>query len=116
MNSRLLYGPNRLNSAMGTNPDGTVSEHHLIVLKEMEEFLKSFDLFNFDGSLKVSELPWQHGIMCSIFSTRKLYLDLVVNGNFEFLLTSRLNQDCLENFFSGLRGNYISKVFTIHIS
>ena len=83
---------------------GTDAKDQLSVLKKMEDFLLSFDLFNKDGSLKDCELPWQHGIMCSIKSTRKLYQDLVVNGNFEFLLTSRLNQDCLENYFSGLRG------------
>ena len=83
---------------------GNDAHDHFAILNKMEAFMKSFALFNKDGSLKETELPWEHGIMCSIHSTRKLYNDLVSNGNFDFLLTSRLNQDCLENFFSGLRG------------
>ena len=85
---------------------GNDAHDHFAILNKMEAFMKSFALFNKDGSLKETELPWEHGIMCSIHSTRKLYNDLVANGDFDFLLTSRLNQDCLENFFSGLRGMF----------
>ena len=74
------------------------------VLDKMEDFLKNFDVFNEDGSLKEGKQPWQYGIACSIKATRKLHKELVKCGNFSFLLTSRLNQDCLENFFSRLRG------------
>ena len=102
MNSRMLFGPNPLSCAMGPSP-----KDQLAVLNRMEDFLKSFSLFDKDGGLKTDELPWQHGILCSIRATKKLHSDLVVNGEFSFLMTSRLNQDCLENYFSRVRGkNY----------
>ena len=101
MNSKMLYGPNKLACAMGKDADDQMD-----ILDQMELFLKNFAVFNKDGSLKDGKQPWQHGILCSIKSTRKLWGDLVKNGPFTFLLTSRLNQDCLENFFSRLRGTY----------
>ena len=99
MNSRTLFGPNKLACAMGPDP-----HKQFEVLDNMEDFLNNFDVFNEDGSLKEGKQPWQYGIACSIKATRKLHKELVINGNFSFLLTSRLNQDCLENFFSRLRG------------
>ena len=51
-----------------------------------------------------AELPWIQGIRISIKSTRALYIDVVKKGNFSFLKTKSLNQDCLENLFSRIRG------------
>ena len=50
--------------------------------------------------------PWMIGVQCSILSTKALYKDLVTDGNYgiSYILTKRLNQDCLENFFSQFRG------------
>ena len=108
MNSRMLFGPNKLSCAMGRSPDD-----QLAVLNRMEDFLKSFSLFDKDGGLKTDQLPWQHGILCSIRATKKLHSDLVVNGEFSFLMSSRLNQDCLENYFSRVRGKNILFLTTI---
>ena len=53
--------------------------------------------------------PWQFGIKASIKSTRAIYHDLIENrdnnpdGELRFILTSRLNQDVLENLFSRIR-------------
>ena len=52
---------------------------------------------------KPALLPWQVGIKCAINAIRGLYQDLVVNGNFRFILTKRLTQDCVENIFSQFR-------------
>ena len=52
---------------------------------------------------KPALLPWQKGILCSIRAVRGLYEKLVENGGFNFLLTKRLTQDCLENYFSKFR-------------
>ena len=99
MNSKMLYGPNQLSCAMTKDAD-----HQFEILDRMEEFLESFSVFNKDGSVKDGKQPWQHGILCSIKSTRKLWTEMVKDGPMLFLLTSRLNQDCLENFFSRIRG------------
>ena len=54
----------------------------------------------------VALLPFQRGILRSTASVRGLYEDLTTAypGQLRFILTSRLNQDCLENAFSQLRG------------
>ena len=48
-------------------------------------------------------LPFQHGILCGIKSLRSL-LDEIENEGWEYILTARLNQDVVENFFSQIRG------------
>ena len=44
-------------------------------------------------------VPFQKGIICSIQATLSLWKELQSEG-FSYLLTSKLNQDCIENFFS----------------
>ena len=48
-------------------------------------------------------LPFQKGFMTSIRSLFGLFSDLK-KINVKYILTSRLNQDCLENLFSRIRG------------
>ena len=100
MNSRRKYDKKMLSCAM--SPD-LHERDQFSILDQMEHFLKTFHVMNSDGSKKVAWQPWQHGMMCSIKSTRDLYKELVTDGPFEFLLTAKLNQDCLENLFSRLR-------------
>lgn len=54
---------------------------------------------------KTALLPCQEGFIISIMSLKGLwtYLKEEKNVPFKFLLTSRLNQDCLENYFSQIR-------------
>ena len=47
--------------------------------------------------------PFQFGIIASIKSTISLFLELKDEG-VKYLLTKRVNQDCLESFFSCIRG------------
>ena len=111
MNSRVEKHPNPLLCGMG---EGLFAVDQMKVLADMEKFLDDFSVFSNDGKLLQSKQPWQIGMQCSIKSTRALYDELVKNGPFRYLLTSRLNQDCLENFFSRIRGNclkfYISNL------
>uniref|UniRef100_A0A0K2UMB4 Putative LOC100575639 [Acyrthosiphon pisum] n=1 Tax=Lepeophtheirus salmonis TaxID=72036 RepID=A0A0K2UMB4_LEPSM len=53
-----------------------------------------------DGYLK-AYLPWQKGILLSTKYLKSLYNDLVENGPLTCILTTRLKQDFVENFFSG---------------
>jgi hypothetical protein len=47
--------------------------------------------------------PIQTGVILSTLSVLELQDRLINSGNFKFLLTSRLTQDCLENLFSCVR-------------
>ena len=105
MNSRIKNHSNPLMCGLG---DGINSLHQMKVLDQMEAFLMNLSIFdqNVNGGLKKSPMPWQTGMMCSIYSIRALHQDLVVNGDYKYILTSRVNQDALENFFSRIRGKY----------
>jgi len=105
MNSRIKNHSNPLMCGLG---DGINSLHQMKVLDQMEAFLTNLSIFdqNVNGGLKKSPMPWQTGMMCSIYSIRALHQDLVVNGDYKYILTSRVNQDALENFFSRIRGKY----------
>jgi hypothetical protein len=48
-------------------------------------------------------LPFQKGIIISSRSLLSLFSELKQTRTIEFILTSHLNQDCLENFFSRVR-------------
>jgi hypothetical protein len=48
--------------------------------------------------------PIQSGIHLSTSVVLNLYDRLVVNGNYKFLMTGRLTQDCVDNLFSSIRG------------
>lgn len=48
-------------------------------------------------------LPFQKGIIISIDSLRKLFLDLKEDINIKYLLTYNLNQDPLQGLFSTIR-------------
>ncbi|KAF0298488.1 Transposable element P transposase [Amphibalanus amphitrite] len=51
-----------------------------------------------------SMLPFQKGFVMSSTALRGLYSAVQRHHGLSYLLTSRLNQDCVENFFSQLRG------------
>ena len=56
-----------------------------------------------DNEERKSKKPFQKGIIISIESILSLYEEMKTEG-YSYLLTSRLNQDCLENLFSRIRG------------
>ena len=57
-----------------------------------------------DGDQDSALLPFQRGILRSTSSLRGLYQDLRSSRpDLRYIMTSRLNQDCLENTFSQLR-------------
>ncbi len=51
-----------------------------------------------------SLLPFQHGFAINIVSLKGLHRDISSKTKAKYILTPRLNQDCLESFFSKLRG------------
>ena len=53
---------------------------------------------------KKTLLPFQNGLLLSITALKGLYEYLKDHHAVKYLLTAQLNQDCLENFFTQLRG------------
>ena len=99
MNSGSKHNQNRLMCGLG-HPETTKDQFK--ALRAMEILLEKFKI---NGQKETSpDLPWVFGMKMSIKSIRGLYTDLVKNGSFSYLLTKRVNQDCLENLFSRIRG------------
>eukprot|EP00094_Tigriopus_californicus_P013854 TCALIF_13409-PA protein Name:"Similar to T Transposable element P transposase (Drosophila melanogaster)" AED:0.43 eAED:0.45 QI:0/0/0/1/1/1/2/0/323 len=96
MNSRVPVDfKNPLKSAFGQNIHAQMKN-----LEDMAEFIDGMRL---DGGRPITKLPWQFGILASINSMKAMYKYLTTNTNVRYILTLRLNQDFLENFFSQLR-------------
>jgi hypothetical protein len=93
-NSRLKYSTKKLECGFGVHfQDQAAVVNEMI---KMAEVMRS-------GEKKTKNLPFQKGILISSKSLLSLFDDLRENRGIEFLLTSHLNQDCLENFFSRVR-------------
>ena len=100
MNSRLPYSKNDESCGFGLN-----EKTQLGALDKMESFVQNMEFCNkgakYSRSGKLS-IPFQRGILVSIKSTRALYGELKEDG-YRYFLTSKVNSDCLENFFSRVR-------------
>ena len=94
-NSRLKFHWKKMKCALGVHESEQIKS-----LKNMLELVKQMTF----GKDKKSQRkkPFQTGIIVSINSTLDLYQALK-NEGISYLLTSRLNQDGLENFFSQVR-------------
>lgn len=94
VNSRRIFGPNPLQCAYGKT-----QEEQDLALHRMEMLVQNL---YWRRKSSQSKLPFEHGILANIRTTRGLLHDLKAVG-YEYLLTSRTNQDCVENSFSCLR-------------
>lgn len=93
MNSRTLHSSQPMGHAFSTT-----SGH--------EDFFKeTLDWLDGVRPKGKRQLPCLTGWKMAIRSVQMLWADLRDHHGFRFLLTSRLNQDCLENFFSRVRCN-----------
>ena len=72
----------------------------LNALEEMMKIVSNMFFINKNGNL--CRKPFQSGIIVSIKSTKALFNELKEEG-IEYFLTTRANQDCIENFFSRVR-------------
>jgi len=72
-------------------------------LASLHEMLDVIREVKFSG--KACWKPIQSGIQLSTKTVLDLYSDLVTNGCYNFLMTGRLTQDCVENLFSCVRGH-----------
>ena len=96
MNSGFLYNANKERCGFGVN-----FSIQMTALDNMERLVKTMKF----GGNRQTMLPFQKGILVSIKSMRALFADITsLYPSIFFILTRRLNQDCLENYFSQLRG------------
>ncbi len=94
LNSSSISSKKKLSCGFGLH-----LEDQLHVLKKMETLVSQMKVIGRSGML-----PFQSGILISIRSVRQLYKDVRrQNPDVEFLLTTHLNQDCIENLFSRVR-------------
>lgn len=68
-------------------------------IQQVKESVKLWHL-----KVKGTKPPCFGAMSQSLNALECMIQDLVHNGAFKFLLTGRINQDCLENFFSQVRG------------
>lgn len=95
MNSRSEFSSSPHRAGFGINLEIQTSALH-DMKKEVSEMRFS------NNPSKLTKLPFQKGILISIESMLELYKELSRQG-LRFILTSKLNQDCLENVFSKMR-------------
>ena len=91
-NSRTMAGPNNFSRGI------TAESNHVSFLKE---YLQWFETVTPLG--KSGVLPCLEGWKMCINSLLQLWEFLENSHSLKFLLTNRLNQDCLDNFFSVMR-------------
>lgn len=71
---------------------------NLAFLETMETWFKSWKVI-----ANHNNFPCIDGWLLNINSLKCLWQDVKDNHEFKFLLTNRINQDCLENFFAAIR-------------
>jgi len=94
LNSRIKTGKLPHQSAYGLALDA--QDHVLDAMSVM--------LANTHAIGKKILLPFQKGFLLSIAATKGLFNDIRSRFGAHYFMTTRLNQDCLENFFSQVRG------------
>nr|CAH7713705.1 unnamed protein product [Callosobruchus chinensis] len=81
------------------NAYGTNLDEQTVLLDKMSDLVNSMRVGKHKGII-----PFQKGILLTSRSLKALLPYLQEKYNVEYILTSRLNQDVLENFFSYIRG------------
>ena len=94
LNSRVLYHSKKMACGFGVHfeDQNSVLERAFSMTESMRERGRK------------GLLPFQRGILLSIRALQALHQDLKKKYGVEFLMTSRLNQDSVENTFSQIRG------------
>ncbi len=108
LNSRFKEGQKQWDFGLGWSKYGRTLADQSAILQEARAVIQGMRILvvNKTGEKvpKKSILPFQKGWVVAITSTLDLHQRYRANYNAHYLLTSRLNQDCLENLFSRIRG------------
>ena len=86
------------NSQPGKNAYGLNLEYQNKIIDYMSSFIKSLRVCGWK-----SALPFQNGILISNESLKQLFSFLNTTFGVKYILTTKLNQDILESFFSFIR-------------
>jgi hypothetical protein len=91
------------------HPSCAISKMNPEIYDDSIEFLKNFmDIFRrMEVGQKRTWKPSQTGVLVSTQSLLGLQVELLENRGYDFILTSRFCQDCLENLFCSLRAKQI---------
>jgi len=84
---------------------GDNSKAYGLHLERQNELLARMDKFILSMRVhgKQALMQFQKSILMTNFSLRNLYEDLKLHYNMQYIMTHRLNQDVLENFFSFMK-------------
>ena len=88
----------------------TPTSSHFAFLESTATWIKSLTYGNDKFKKEATKLPCMSGWLVNINALSCLVSDLIPNpeqGPIKYLLTSRVNQDCIENLFSQIRGKGI---------
>lgn len=81
-----------------------LDNHGYDVIKEFLDYLHAWEDLAFDNNYRFFTDQTCYGLKISLQATLDLLRFLTEKAGFEFLMTSRINQDALERFFSLVRG------------
>ena len=93
-----LFNSNNINHYKSSKCAFT--EYSLEQLSDLDNWIRSWKVLGGQTSL-----PCVEGWKLNISSLKRLWSDLSTKYGYKFILTNRLNQDCLENFFSSVRNS-----------
>lgn len=79
----------------------TATSTHVAALETKQDFIRSWEVVTVEGR-HASSPPCKRGWLITIAAVLQMWEQLRVEG-LSFLMTNRLNQDCLENSFSVIR-------------
>ncbi len=72
-------------------------------LDDSIKYIRGLKVMNKEGKVINNHFRWMDGMVMAITSLKMLCFDMCENQGFDFLLSRRLNQDPLENYFSIIR-------------
>ena len=79
------------------------SEDQLNFMEKAIAYIRALKVMREDGKIINNNFKWIDGMVMALNSARYLMKEMTTKKNFSFLLTRRLNQDPLENYFSIVR-------------
>ncbi len=98
MNSSRRHDPKPFKR--GLTPD---SVDQLNFIQVAIKYIRSLKVMDKDGKIINNKFRWMEGMVMALNSIKGLAIQLCTYEGFDFLLTRRLNQDGLENYFSIIR-------------
>ncbi len=99
LNSSRSNGATPFKSALKPSNDKV-----LIFIPKAIQWLKALEIMGKDGKTVTSKFRFLQGIILALASVQQQMSQMCTNLGFDFLLTRRLCQDPLENFFGIIRG------------